>query len=180
MVSSISVKRGNRPKVEEIQPPIVMGRQRALRKPEGHTAHQAQETDDHRAASVEGFLAMNSTCARGKRFWKRRSSNCIPAFSSAERYSAIDNTRGRNPAPPIAKISHSKTMAIADRRPRSQSGTRKIKIPSGASAEQHRFSRAGCSVADKYCKTSRIKIKPAGGNSKWRVSGTVTYAVRGA
>src|SRR5580700_8282623 len=167
MVLWISVKRGNRPKVEKNQPPIMIGRQRVFQKLEGQVGHQAHETDHYRAASIEGFLATNRTCTRGNRFWRRRSSNCIPAFSSTLRYSAIDSTRGRKPSPPIAKISRSKAMAIADRRPRSQSGTRKINIPSGASAEQHRFSRASCSAAGKYCKTSRIKIKPAGGSSKW-------------
>src|SRR5579863_3918385 len=166
MVLWISVKRSNRPKVKKIQTPIVIGRQRVFQKPEGRAAHQAKETGHQRSDSSKGFLATNRTWARGKRFWKRRSSNCIPASTSAPRYSAIDSIRGRKPTPPYAKISRSKARAIADRRPRSPSGTRKTNIPPGTSAEQHRFSRAGCSAAGKYCKTSRIKIKPAGGSSK--------------
>src|SRR5580658_2299959 len=96
----ISVKRGNRSKVKKIQPPIVIGSQGAFQKPDGCEVHPAQETDHQRAASAKDFLATNRTWARGKRFWKRRSSNCIPAFSSAPRYSAIDNIRGRKPTPP--------------------------------------------------------------------------------
>src|SRR5580658_6180958 len=100
MVLWISVKRGNRPKVIKIQPPIVIGRQRVFQKPDGRVAYQGQETGHQRAASTEDFLATNRTWARGKRFWNRRSSNCIQAFCSAPRYSAIDNIRGRKPTPP--------------------------------------------------------------------------------
>src|ERR1700676_2837048 len=166
MVLWISVKKGSRARVKKIQPPIVIGRQRVFHKPEGLVAHQSQETDHYRAASAKGFLAMNKIWARGRRFRKRRSSNCIPAFSSAPRHSAAETIRGRTPTPPYAKISRSKAMVIADLRPRSRSWTRKTNIPSGASAEQHRFNRAACSAAGKYCNTSRTKIKPAGGSSK--------------
>src|SRR5580658_6153960 len=121
MVLWISVKRGNRPKVKKIQPAIVTGRQRIFQKPEGQVAHQGHETHHHRAASAKGFLAMNRTWARGRRFRKRRSSNCIPAFSSAPRYSAAESIRGGTPARPYAKISRSKAMVIADHRPRSRS-----------------------------------------------------------
>ena len=68
-----------------------------------------------------------------------------------------ESIKGRTPARPQANISRSKAMVIMDHRPRSRSWTRKISLPWGESAEQHRFSKASCSSAGRYCKTSRIK-----------------------
>ena len=112
---------------------------------------------------------------------KRRDSTCIPALSSALWYCAGESIKGRS-----QRRSQSEQQAVeshGDSRPQAPFAIMNAKDQPSARVQAPHSSVAAMPVAhrqDKYCSTSKIRIKPADGISNCRTSATLTSAFSAA